>query len=82
MQNPEPSYHVYLLGKTRVPFALSVDYVTFSTFHFYFPNLHADVKAQTAITALLCQVFYKHNVNVSPYRSSCNFFYSKWTEIV
>lgn len=71
----------YLLGKKRVPFATSVDCVTIPAFYYYLPNLHTYIKAQTAITAFLCQVFYKHNENVSLCRSSCNFSYSKWTEI-
>lgn len=71
----------YLLGKTRAPFSFYVDYVTFPTFYYYLPNLHRYTKAQSAITAFLCQLFYKHNENVSLCKSSCNFFYSKWTEI-
>jgi len=44
----------YSLGKTRVPFPLSIDCVTFPTFHYYLPNLHGYVKAQTAVTAFFC----------------------------
>lgn len=86
MQNPEGSSHLcfffnccerqryhFLFLYTLSPFLLFIIACLI--------YLRTYMKVQSATTAFLCQVFWKHNGNVSLCRSSCNFYYNKWTEI-